>query len=140
MNLPSFGAPLILGLIKGAPADKAGLMPGDFVTALGSAAIKDAAQFTQVIFSADPGMKTTIALLRLGKPMTLSVTLGEVDVRDSPRQDLWPGFTVKEVSGKSETSGNLEGVMVATITHEKSPAAAGLKLADLIKTVNGASR
>jgi serine protease Do/serine protease DegQ len=112
-------------------------MPGDFVIAIGSTPIEDAAQCTQVILSADPGMKTTITLLRFGKPMTLSMTFGGTDVRDAPRQDLWPGFTVTEVTGKAEASGNLGGVAVATITREKSPAAAGLKLADLIKTVNG---
>jgi C-terminal processing protease CtpA/Prc len=48
------------------------------------------------------------------------------------------GFTVRKVSEKAEASANVGCVAVATIMSEKSPATvAGLKVADLIKTVNG---
>lgn len=137
MNLASAGA-LIVGLNKGSPADRAGLMPGDFVTAFGSTPIENAAQFTRVIRSADPGMKANITLLRLGKPMTLSVIIGELDARDTTGQNFWPGFTVTKVSEKTRASGNVGDVAVATIMGKKSPAAvAGLKPGDNIKAVNG---
>lgn len=137
MNLTPAGA-FVLGLCKGSPADKAGLMPGDFVTAVESAPIRDAAQLTQIIRSAAPGTRTSITLLRLGKPITLSVTIGELDARDTVGQYFWPGFTVRKVWEKAGASGNVEGVTVATITGEKSPAAvAGLKTGDLITAVNG---
>jgi C-terminal processing protease CtpA/Prc len=137
MNLTGVKGVLILGLHRGSPADKAGLMPGDFITAVGSTQIGNAAQFIKVIRSLDPGTKTSVSVLRLGEPLTLSATIGELDIRNAASQNYWPGFTVTKVSEKADASGNVEGVAVAAIIDEKSPAAvAGLKPGDDIKAVN----
>ena len=64
----------------------------------------------------------------------LSVTIGERGLNDTVAQprDLWPGFTV------TGSSGSMRGVVVASISSEKSPAGvAGLKMGDLITAVNG---
>jgi len=138
MNLTGAKGVLILGLHEGSPADKAGLMPGDFVTSVGSTHIENAAQFSRVIRSLEPGTKTGITGLRLGEPLTLSATIGELDARDIASQNYWPGFTVAKVSENAEASGNSGGVAVATITGVKSPAvAAGLRPGDKIGAVNG---
>jgi S1-C subfamily serine protease len=46
MNLMGVKGVLVLGLHKGSLADKAGLIPGEFVTSFGSTQIENAAQLT----------------------------------------------------------------------------------------------
>ncbi|HEY9595430.1 MAG TPA: trypsin-like peptidase domain-containing protein, partial [Spirochaetia bacterium] len=49
MKLENAKGAMILGIYKGSPADRAGLLPGDFVTAVGSTTITDANQLTQIV-------------------------------------------------------------------------------------------
>jgi len=58
---------LIAGVLRGAPADRAGLRPGDVVVAVNDAAVKDARTMTQQIITIAPGQTTMLQILRQGK-------------------------------------------------------------------------
>lgn len=144
MGLTGIKAPMVLGFFKGSPADKAGLMIGDWITAVGSSHVESASDLTRLIGSVAPGSKTAITVLRMGNRVNLSATIGERGEDGSLVQtsNLWPGFTVTELTEElrieRHISKNTQGVVVASIADADSPAAiAGLKTDDLITKVNG---
>ncbi len=146
MDLSATNGSFVLGIYKGSPADAAGLMVGDYVTAVGSTPIESSAQLTQAVLSLASGTGTSVTVVRLGEEKNLPLTIGERDIRDkvplAQPQDLWPGFVVANLSAELRAKWGIpedtRGVAVASMTNEKSPAAvAGLHVQDVITEANG---
>ncbi|MGH6828883.1 MAG: RIP metalloprotease RseP [Rhizomicrobium sp.] len=74
-------APIIGDVVKGSPAEAAGIKAGDRVTAIDGAAISDFEQMPEII-SVSGGDTLTIALLRDGRPLTVHVMPHARRVRD----------------------------------------------------------
>lgn len=62
---------------SGSGADRAGLRPGDVVTALNGTAVTDPNQFRNAIASAPPGTEVTLTVKRGGNEQQVRATLGE---------------------------------------------------------------
>jgi S1-C subfamily serine protease len=62
---------------SGSPADNAGLRQGDIVTAIGQDQISADLAYTNALIHHQPGEKSTLAVWRDGKTLTLNVTFGE---------------------------------------------------------------
>jgi putative serine protease PepD len=67
------GAPPV---VPGSPADKAGLQPGDVITAINGNAITSTEQFIATIDKYAPGDKVTLTIRRGGQTHQVTVTLG----------------------------------------------------------------
>ena len=65
-------------VVTNGPAEKAGIQPGDIITALGSHGIGNSVDFKVALIRYDPWETVEVSLIREGVAMTLSVTLGEV--------------------------------------------------------------
>ena len=63
-------------VVKGGPADSAGLKPGDVITKFGGTTITSADSLTATVTAAKPGAKVTLSIRRGGATKQLSVTLG----------------------------------------------------------------
>jgi serine protease Do len=144
MKIDGVKGAFVFGMYKGSPADKAGLKPGDYVTAVGSTAITTSGQLTQVIGSIPSGTATTINIIRLGAQKTLKATIGERDSKDQVIQpkNLWPGMNVvnltDQVRQQAGISAGVKGLVVASLADPNAPAAtAGFQTGDVITTVNG---
>ncbi|MDQ6842121.1 MAG: trypsin-like peptidase domain-containing protein [Actinomycetota bacterium] len=61
---------------SGSPAAKAGLQPGDLITAINGKAIASTQQFIETIDTYSPGDKLTVTVQRAGKALKFTVTLG----------------------------------------------------------------
>jgi serine protease Do len=61
---------------QGSPAAKAGLQPGDVITAVNGTPVKDARDLARSIAMVAPDKTVKIDILRQGESRTLSVTLG----------------------------------------------------------------
>ncbi len=72
----SAGAALV-GLLRGGPADKAGLRAGDTVIAINGKEIADTAALVAETAALSPGTRTQFKVLRGGQPATISVELGQ---------------------------------------------------------------
>src|SRR5208283_705536 len=70
MQVEGMKGAFILDLYKGSPADRAGLRPGDYVTAIGSTPVADANQLTQVIGSMEAGSTSSLTVIRYGEQRT----------------------------------------------------------------------
>ena len=134
----------IWNLYRGSPADKAGLLPGDFVTRVNGVDIRDSGQLTQVIGGLHAGRSFQFSLVRYGRPLTLQVTIGLRDDKDRVAQpkNLWPGMSVLPITDELRQDQNLpagvRGVIVGDLSDQDAPAAvAGIKPGDVIRAING---
>jgi serine protease Do len=77
LDLEAAKGALIAEVTPGAPADRAGLRRGDVVLAVDGAEVADRRGLTRIIAAAAPGSRVTLSLLRGGRPMQVTVTLGD---------------------------------------------------------------
>jgi S1-C subfamily serine protease len=134
----------IWNLYRGSPADRAGLLPGDFVTRLNGKVIHDKDELTQIIGSLRAGDSEEFTITRYGRPLTVRVTIGRRDDQDRVAQpkNLWPGLTAipltDEVRQDQSIPQSVRGVIVGDLPDQSTPAGvAGIQAGDIIKTVNG---
>ena len=76
-KLPNSDGALIAGIVRGAPADKAGIKPGDILLAVDDKPVKDAQIMLEVIASQQPGHNARFKLRREGKEVDLTVLIGK---------------------------------------------------------------
>ncbi len=144
MKIDGVKGAFIFGTFRGSPADRGGIRPGDYVAAVGSTAITNAAQLTQVIASLPAGTSTNLTVVHLGAQKTLTVTIGERDSKDQVAQskNLWPGMNVVNLTDQIRQQAGIaqgqKGVVVVGLADQNTPAAiAGFQPGDVITAVNG---
>jgi hypothetical protein len=67
----------LAGVSPGSPADKAGLKAGDIIVELAGAPVKDLYSYSEALYSHQPGETIEIVVLREGKRVAATVTLGK---------------------------------------------------------------
>ena len=70
------GAARVACIVKGGPADSAGLKAGDVITSLDGRSVANYDELTAAIGAAKPGDKVTVTVTNNGSTRTVSVTLG----------------------------------------------------------------
>ncbi len=136
----------IWNLYKGSPAEKAGLLPGDFVTRVNGREIHDSNDLTQLIGGLRAGESSEFTIVRYGSPVALRVTIGRRDDQDKVAQtrNLWPGLTALPLTDEIRQDQNVprgvRGVIVGDLADQDTPAGvAGIQAGDVIKAINGKS-
>jgi serine protease Do len=136
----------IWNLYKGSPADRAGLLPGDFVTRVNGRNIHDSGDLTQLIGGLHTGESYEFTVVRYASPLTLRVTIGRRDDQDRVAQskNLWPGLTALPLTDEVRQDQNIppdvRGVIVGDLPDQNTPAAAaGVHAGDIIRAINGRS-
>jgi membrane-associated protease RseP (regulator of RpoE activity) len=77
-QMPSMPGAMVMEVVEDGPAAGAGLEPGDWITAVGDAALGEAGSpLADIITSYQPGDDVSVAYQRDGEAMTATVTLGE---------------------------------------------------------------
>ncbi len=144
MRVEGMKGAFVLGMYRGSPADRAGLRPGDYITAVGSTPVSDANQLTQVIGGLESGKTTDLTVVRFGERKSLTVTIGRRDDQDKVAQakNLWPGMTVVDLTDQVRQDAGIpsgvRGVVVGSLVNQDAPAAiAGFRPGDVINAVNG---
>ncbi len=123
---------LIGGVEKDGPAAKAGLQPGDVITAVGERAITQPRDLAEAVAAVKPGGSITLLLLRDGKAIEQKVTLGGApDAREA-----------KANAEERQGQGNLglalapnrggEGVVISEVRPDSVAASQGLQAGDVI--------
>jgi S1-C subfamily serine protease len=72
------GGVLVSGVVPGGPAARAGLKPGDIILAVGDRPTPTADVLVSILATLHPGQKVPVKILRRGKKLTLTLTLGEL--------------------------------------------------------------
>jgi Do/DeqQ family serine protease len=67
---------LVAGVMRGGPAARAGIKPGDIIVSIGGKPAREAATLLNQVASLSPGSMTQVDLLRGGAPLVANVEIG----------------------------------------------------------------
>ena len=67
---------IIAGVVRGGPADRAGILPGDILVAVGGEPVADTSEMLNLIAQLAPGAKAQMTILRKQRETTFAVTVG----------------------------------------------------------------
>jgi Do/DeqQ family serine protease len=144
LKLQGVKGAFIMEIYKGSPADRAGVLPGDYVTRVDTTDVTNAQDLTKVVGSLAAGKTYTFSVMRYGEKITVPVKIGVRDDKDQVAQgkNLWPGMTVIDINDQVRQQVDIprgtQGVVVGYVPDQDSPASiAGLKPGDVITAVNG---
>ena len=73
---------LIAGIVRGGPADRAGVKPGDILVEVDGKPIADSSAMLNLVAGAQPGKPAALKLIRNGASLSMKVTVGK---RPKPR-------------------------------------------------------
>lgn len=76
-KLPNTQGALIAGVMRGAPADRAGIKPGDVLLDIAGKPVKDAQAMLGMVATLEPGKVARLKLRRAGQDITVDVTIGK---------------------------------------------------------------
>ena len=76
-KLPKNQGAIIAGVMKGGPADKGGIKPGDVLMEIEGKPVTDSSDMLNVIAQLAPGSAAKMKILREGKPQDLAVAIGK---------------------------------------------------------------
>lgn len=68
---------IIAGVVRGGPADRAGMRPGDILVAVGGKQVANTSEMLKLIAALEPGEKAPLRILRKNRESTLDVTIGK---------------------------------------------------------------
>lgn len=131
------------------PAEKAGIKRGDIIASVNGTAIENSTQLRNLVAQIEPGTSAKLEVLRDGKTLNLSITLGErpKDLASSSGQPEQPeestdkrfGLSVTELTSQAAKSLGYQkqsGVIITEVNPGSAAEEAGLQKNDLIQEVN----
>jgi Do/DeqQ family serine protease len=131
---------LVNDVIKGSPADKAGIHQGDVITALNGSEVKDPSHLQRLVGEAGIGKIARVTIFRDGKALELNMTLASAD--NAPKRQL-AERGINRQEGEADLLGlivdNAEqggGVVVTDVLRGGVAAEAGVKRGDVIVSIN----
>ncbi len=148
LRLPRPGGAFVGGVMNGSAAQKAGILPGDVITALNGREIAQSSMLPPMVGNMPPGAKVSVDLYRDGKAKVVVVALSTLDETAAvPNQNTNQrpeasagnplGLTVTVVDAKTRGLlglANGEGVQIARV-NSPTAAQAGLSAGDVILQV-----
>lgn len=139
-GLSSAQGAVLVNILPGSPAEKAGLRAGDVVTTVNGAQVRDATFLRNQLGMMRVGEALSLEILRDGRRMPVSAKVGaREDVRQSEgalRNERLAGMTVGDLTPDHPAYGHLQGIVVQALS-ERSPAfRAGLRVGDVVAAVN----
>lgn len=147
LGMKKAGGAMVDEALPDGPAAKAGLKPGDVITAVNGEAIKDSRELARTIGAMDPGTSVTLGVLKDGKPKTLTLTLGtmpyeqhqaQADGQGEASPDEAPSSYGLALAPASSVAGAGEkGVVVVGIDLNGVAAREGVEVGDVILQVGG---
>lgn len=132
---------LVNNVIKGGPADKAGLRQGDVITALNGSEVRDPSHLQLLVAEAGVGKVVKISIFRDGKSLELKVALSSAD--SAPKKQPRDERSGSQQSGEADLLGLVvenaeqgDGVVVVDEVRGGIAAEAGIKRGDVIVSIN----
>jgi serine protease Do len=131
----------VMDVVKGGPADRAGLKKNDVVTRYGDKEITDSSELQNGVAATPPGRDMKLTILRDGKQQELTARIGNLD-----ESTKYMGAAIKERIGaevRALTAGEAEkygmekpqGVAISRLDPRGAFAKAGLELSDVILAI-----
>jgi serine protease Do len=155
LNLGTARGALIAGVDEKGPAKPAGLMAGDVIVKFDGKEVKESRDLPRLVASMAVGKQVDVVVIRGGKEVTKTVTLGRLedgekktaalttDNDDSPKMDAVTKALGMEFSGLSDEArktfkikDSVKGVIVTSVEPGSAAAERGLRRGDVVEEVN----
>jgi serine protease Do len=135
---------LVNSVEKNGPAARAGIQPGDVITALNGTKIERSSELPLLVAQAKPGSKVTVEIWRKGARKEVTVAVEELRLeRPAParaprsKEQTRLGIAVRPLTAEESRAVGVPGGLL--VEEAAGPAAAaGIQEGDLIIAVNGA--
>ncbi|MFT3686139.1 MAG: trypsin-like peptidase domain-containing protein [Phycisphaerales bacterium] len=140
----------VADVIKGSPAEKAGLQSGDIIVSVDNLATRDQLALRTVVQRISPGRTVPVQINRSGKSMLLDVTLAAMPKELAQSQNPSTatsgtnnplGISVREISPASARSFNLppgvKGVQIVELSQSSPVAGSDIAPGAVIVSING---
>jgi len=137
---------LIRSVESGAPADKAGLEPGDIITKFDGKVIEKATDLPRMVGNTKPGTRSTVTVFRNGNSREMSITVAELEpdkvaTRTPSKDEKQPnkatpaatslGITVSDLSDAQKREMKIKGGVKVDAAADAG-ARAGIREGDII--------
>jgi len=143
MDLPSDKGAFIHNVYIGSPADRGGILPGDFITEVDGKKINNREELVRIVGNFKVGERVDFKLYRYGIRQSITVRIGErADNKtiQSRQDELWPGVIVVPLEEHAiqelDLDGSAHGVLVANVEQKSKAYIGGLRPYDLITEIN----
>lgn len=141
---------MIVGVVKGSPAEKAELKPYDVIQTLNGSTISSFSQLRTRLAFTKPGTEVKLGILRDGKQMEVRVKIGQFSPELAQRsvdgdEDSTDGVAGEFGLALKNLNGDLrkqlgirapQGVLVSAVSEDSYAAFAGLRRGDVIVEIN----
>lgn len=135
---------VLVNVVEGSPADKAGLVPGDVVTQVNGKTVVNAASLRNEIGLMRVGDAVALEIIRDGKRRKINTNVGERETiaqsngvkSDGLRNERLAGATFGNIPEESPAFGRIPGVMLYEVERGSRIWEAGLRQGDIITSVN----
>lgn len=132
---------LVADVMRGSPAERAGIKTGDIIVEFNSKEIKDSSDLPALVARVAPGTTVSLKVLRDGKEVSLPIAVGEMKDSEvaATVQEGGLGLAVQPVTPDVAQSLGLdrpEGVVITEVKPGSSADEAGLRSGDLITQIN----
>ena len=150
-KIPVKEGSIIADIVKGSPADKAGLERGDVIVKVGETSIKNSQDVVFAVRAHLAGEKVPFEIYRGTKKMTIDVTLGDLknadasatgrtsrgsDSRSEKRESTKMGVTVVANNAEYAKKNGLTETSGVVVTRVEQDSEFGLRTGDVILEVN----
>jgi len=143
---------LVTEILKGSPAEKAGIKRGDIITEVDGKAVKNVETLRNIIAQSKVGSRIQLKVIRDGNPNLFTVTItelpqdisqnvpGEPDEKLPAEENALAGFSVmnltQEIAKQLDISKDEKGVVIVRVEPYSAAEEAGLKKGDVIQEIN----
>ena len=139
---------LVGEVVKGSPAEKAGLKRGDVIVAVSGKKVEDAGHLRNMVAGMSVGAKVRLDVIRDKKEVKLEAVIGElpkeVQAKEGGEAPEGPtaltGVTVQDLTpemiGRLDLSKDTKGVVVMSVDPGSAADEAGLQRGDVIMSIN----
>ena len=130
---------VLVNIVPGSPAEKAGLKPGEVVTAANGKPVRDASDLRNRVGLLRVGDTMKLDVLRDGRRLTLSSVIAGRTASKSAggiKNERLAGVSLGEIPQNSAYYGQVAGIMVFEVSTGTPAWAAGLREGDVITSVN----
>ncbi len=145
LNLQGKEGALVADVVKGGPAEKAGIKRGDVIMEFDGKQIGRMRDLPSVVASTPVGKEVNVLVLREGKEKTFTVTITKLEEEKlapagTTKEEFGDfGMKVQEITPEVANYFNLEvteGVVIVDVDRDSAAAEAGMQPGDLIVEVN----
>jgi Do/DeqQ family serine protease len=137
-GLRSAKGALISSVMRGTPADKAGIRQGDVIVGFNGGDVRDPAHLQRLVAESGVGKPVKVTVFRDGRTIALSMTLVSAESAPHARQ----GGSAEHQQGQADLLGLIvedtgsEGVVVVDLVRGGVAEEAGMRRGDVIVSIN----